>query len=335
MQVTLTGNPFVDTGLAVLASLAKKGTINDLTIDDIKRVHGDGKILASCNSRLKSISMIFTINSIITNPAIKNYEKRLLYYSKIITAILENFNTQDINERCESCGNQYSLDLDNLIRKTLVPLGYEDGKRYIGRDWFPLAGSLRSDAQALPSCSRAPNLCAKCLFAVHYLPLGIILVDGRITLFQSTSIDFWYELISEISNEMYNRISAQNYNTIGSKEGSTSAVKRLLSVMSRMNNDVIKGTSLFIWKFSNSGTGPDCKFEEIPNKALEFLQYAVRYGLRNEILELIMKDKSSEFSFLKCISLGRNYSSLYPYKNLMEFHKNFFPCIKLLFLMFQ
>ena len=94
--------------------------------------------------------------------------------------------------------------------------------------------------------------------------------------------------------------------------------------MSRMNNDVVKGTSLFIWKFSNSGTGPDCKFEEIPNKALEFLQYAVRYGLRNEILELIMKDKSPEFSFLKCISFGRSYLSLYPYKKFNGVSQKFF-----------
>ena len=31
------------------------------------------------------------------------------------------------------------------------------------------------------------------------------------------------------------------------------------------------GTALFVWSFSNSGTGPDCSIDEIPNNALQFL----------------------------------------------------------------
>ncbi|HKG89022.1 MAG TPA: hypothetical protein VKA95_11905 [Nitrososphaeraceae archaeon] len=65
-----------------------------------------------------------------------------------------------------------------------------------------LAGSIGNDAQALPSASRAPNLCAKCLFAVHYLPLGVILVNGKLAVFQSTSKNFWYALVNTIAIEI-------------------------------------------------------------------------------------------------------------------------------------
>ncbi len=310
----LTGNPFVDTGLAVIASLAKKDSVEDLTLEDIRNVHHDGEHLARWNAKLKCISMIFTINSVITQPSIRAPEKRILYYSKLTTAILESIDAQGIEEKCESCGNDFSLDIDKIIRTALVPIGYEEGRRYIGRDWFPLAGSIKNDAQALPSSSRPPNICAKCLFAVHYLPLGVILINGRLAIFQSTSTDLWYNLVRIIGTEIHERVSAGNYGTIGSKEGNAAAIKRLLIIMGDMKKDIEEGISLFIWKFSNSGTGPDCRIEEIPNSTLRFLQTAVKYGLRNEIMEIIKKDKNPEFSFLTCISASRDYRLLYPYK---------------------
>jgi len=316
VKIALTGNPFVDTGLAVIASLSKCEDIDDLTLDHMHNVHGDGELLARRNSELKSTSMIFTLNSVATNPAIKDHEKRILYYSKMITAILDSIGMEDIEETCESCGNPRSLDVDKLIRETLVPLGYEDAKRYVGRDWFPLAGSLKSDAQALPSGSRAPNICAKCLFAVHYLPLGVILINGKLAVFQSTSQGFWYDLVDNIAKTVHERVSASNVNTLGSKEGSTAAIARILDVMQDMRDEELDPvTSLFVWRFSNSGTGPDCIIEEIPNPALHFLHEAIRYVSRKEIIDLIFRDKKSpEYSFLNCIRKGSDYSSLYPYK---------------------
>lgn len=315
MKIELTGNPFVDTGLAVLATLSNCENINDLTLDHMKKVHGDGKELARWNSKLKSTSMIFTINSLATHPGIKDHVKRILYYSKMTTGILNKIGKEDIPERCESCGNNYSLDIDKLTREILVPLGNKDAKRYVGRDWFPLAGSIGSDAQALPASSRAPNICAKCLFAVHYLPLGLILISGRIAVFQSTSRSFWYDYVKSIVKEIRHRVTAGNMDTLGSKEGSVAAINRILIIMEEMHKeDLPPGTSLFVWRFSNSGTGPDCEIKEIPNSALVFLREAVRHGCRKEITEVISKDRNPEYSFLNCISKGTDYSFLYPFK---------------------
>lgn len=314
MKIELTGNPFVDTGLGAIATLADLDKINDLTYEHLVKVHGDGQRIAHWNSLFKSTSMIFTINSLVTHPGIKPPEKRIKFYRKITTAFLDNIGKETIQERCEACGNEKSIDIDKIFRETLVPLGAKDEFRTTGRDWFPLAGSLGSDAQALPSASRSPNICAKCLFAVHYLPLGTMLLDGRLVVFQSTSQKFWYELIQRIVHEVQKRISAGVRETLGSKEGSVAAVKRVLAYMDDMHDDLPAGTSLFVWKFTNSGTSPDCKIEEIPNSALVFLWKAVRSGLRAELEKMIVKDRNPRYSLLNCISTGQDYSRLYPFR---------------------
>ncbi len=312
MNLLLTGNPFVDTGLGVLAALGGCKKINELNLDIMKKVHGNGEKLARRNSSLKSISMIFTINSISTNPGIKDKEKRVLYYSKITTALLDNIGNEDVNELCESCGNDKSLDLDKIIRNTLVPLGYEDDIRYVGRDWFPLAGSLKSDAQSLPACSRGPNICAKCLFAVHYLTHGVLLIGGRLSVFQSTNLSFWFGFIKNLVKDVDNRISAGDFNTLGAKDNTT-AIKRLLLFMKDLKDEEINAT-LYLWKFSNSGTGADCKIEEIPNKALVFLHKVEREGFENELFDYLKKEKGGQSSLFNCILYGKDYWNLYPFK---------------------
>lgn len=311
MKISLTGNPFVDTGLAVLASLSSCKSIDDLTLDQMKKVHGNGEELARWNSKLKSTSMIFTIDSLATHPGIKPLERKMKFYSQITTAILNSIDHEDVHERCESCGNEFSLNLDELIRRTLVPLGYKDKMWFVGRDWFPLAGSMGSDAQALPAASRSPNLCAKCLFAVHYLPEGIMLMDGRLAVFQSTSRTLWYSYVRSIVEEVRNRIQASNFETLGRKEGNATVVRKTLDVMKDLRK-LDSGVSLFIWKFSNSGQNPDCSIEEIPNQALQFLfEVNINIG-REDIIRLVSRDRKPEYSLLNCITKGTDYQPLYP-----------------------
>ena len=66
------------------------------------------------------------------------------------------------------------------------------------------------------------------------------------------------------------RIRVDNFQTCGSKEGSLAVVRKTLETMSRLKH-IDPGTALFVWLFSNSGTGPECSIDEIPNDALQFL----------------------------------------------------------------
>jgi hypothetical protein len=309
----LTGNPFVDTGLAVIAAKAGCASVDDLSLEQMQKVHGDGEWLARVNSAIKSTSMIFTINSLSTHPGIKPLETRIKYYAAVTKAILDSIGKEDLDHYCECCGNKKSLDIDELVRRTLVPLGYPDASRSIGRDWFPLAGSIASDAQALPAASRSPYLCAKCLFAVHYLPLGTILMNGRLAVFQSTSETFWYRYVSRIARDVYNRVSAGMKETLGAKRGSTAVIEEAFGAMEEMKNEVLEpGTALFVWRFSNSGTGPDCTIEEIPNRALEFLYEARGYGYQKQVLDLISHERRKDPQLIQAIQGGQDYPSLYP-----------------------
>lgn len=317
MQVSLTGNPFVDTGLAVIATLAGCKNISDLTVDLIRHVHGNGEHLASINFNLRCTEQVFGKNSVILQNSFPP-EKRLLYYGRITTSFLNNIGFEDIQERCESCGHRLSLDLDKIIRNELVPLGYSKGKRYIGRDWFPLAGSLTNDAQSLPAASRPVNLCAKCLFAVHYLPQGAIIVNRKLTIFQSTSLKFWYSIVNTNTSNMQKKIIDGNFQTHGSVGGTVSAIQIILNVMHEMQEDLEPGTSLFMWMFSNSGIKPYCTIEEIPNSALSFIFEAIRHVQRSEIIDIVSQEdkKHPEYLFLNCISKGIDYYPIYYRKDL-------------------
>jgi hypothetical protein len=175
----------------------------------MRKVHGDGTKLARNNMRLSSNYMVF-VNSISMNPSVKDSKLRAKNYAKITTAILNNIAHEEIHELCDFCGNQDSVDLDKLFHRAFGDKKKDNKKKtknttdknnnkpqehYVGRDWFPLAGSIGSDAQALPGGSRSLNICAKCLFAVQYLPQGVILIKGLLTIFQSTSTTFWYQWV--------------------------------------------------------------------------------------------------------------------------------------------
>lgn len=314
--ISLTGNPFVDTGLAVLAALVPLDQVEALTIEDIRRVHGDGSQLSSWNGKLKNFTMVFTKNSLLTNASIKDPSKRTNMYQRVVNGLLNRIGLEELPYYCEACGAPQTLDFDRLCRSSLEDITANEQARFVGRDWFPLTGSMGSDAQALPAASRPVRLCAKCLFAVHYLPLGLILLDGQLTVFQSTSIEFWYEIVRDIANKVQSRIRAGDYSNLGAKEGTRAIVRRLLEIFdciqtAKRFSEIPQATALEAWRFTNSNP-PSCDITEIPNPALRFLWDAVSFGLRQEIEEIIGREGKRERPFLHCVLELRDYRSLYP-----------------------
>jgi CRISPR-associated protein Cst1 len=324
-KIELTGNPFVDSGLAVISHLSDCSSIDDLTLADMKSLHGDGEWLARNNIELKSSYQLFGSDCLILQNRIER-EQRIMYHTKITLAILNSIGHEDIDERCDTCGNYRSLDLDKLVKASGYDAerkerrrkgkGHEEMKRtttyHAGRDWFPLTGSMGSDAQALPCASRSLNFCAKCLFAVQYLPLAVFLVNGRLCIYQSTSKSFWYDLIGDTVRLIQERISTSIFDTVGKKEGSRAAIDRIINVMHGMHDELEPETSVYMWLFSNAGPGPDCSIEEIPNTALRFLFQVIKHIGRREITDLVTNNL--EYNFLRAIERGNDYNPLYPSK---------------------
>ena len=146
-------------------------------------------------------------------------------------------------------------------------------------DWFPLSGSLGSDAQALPVASRSVHVCPRCLFAVHYLPLALISLDGWPALFQSTSVEFRYELVRDLikgDGGAESRVKLKHFDTPGTKEGSRAVARRLMAFFERIQEanrfgDIARGATLLVWRFKNSGASPDCQIDVISQRGATVL----------------------------------------------------------------
>jgi hypothetical protein len=101
--LTLTGNFFVDNGLAVITPLAECDSIYKLTLDMVRNVHGDGTRPPRNNNRLVSTKSLY-LNSMLTN---NNRRKKpvamIENYAKITTAILDSIGKETINKYCDFC----------------------------------------------------------------------------------------------------------------------------------------------------------------------------------------------------------------------------------------
>jgi CRISPR-associated protein Cst1 len=323
IKIELTGNPFVDTGLGVIASLSKLDDINHLNLSHIKSVYGDGTQLVEWNSKLKAFSQIFGTNNPLYHPSL-GFKKGVgpsdnnkFVYKSILEGLLSEIGKSSNGRRCWSCGSPTDFDFIEITSRPIEKIGKKPPEeKYLGRDWFPLAGSLGSDAQALPAASLPPHICPKCLFAIHYLPLGLISLEGKPSVVQCTSTEYWYDFIYDIVEEVRGRVQSGKYETLGTKESkSRTMVTRLLKWFNHLQAEkkkFSKDINMYIWRFSNSGASPDCSIEEIPNPALAFLWDATSANLGMEIESLLRDENDPRNSLYQCILAKRDYPYLYP-----------------------
>lgn len=324
IQIQPTGNPFVDTGLYAMLAKAEElhpdNPPDSLTPELLKEVLGDGTWLAQANRQINSFFMV-CLNSALVNPSSnkrmkacrgelhpddEGWKQYLNTLFKLRDEVLSL--SPDTMDDCESCGDRPATKLPELSR--------------IGRDFFPLAGSLGNDAQALPAASRSPRICAFCLLAIQWLPLGAQMYNGRLACFQFTDSRLSYYAVQNSFSETISRLGAS---TIGDKvlapgtgEGARQAALFLIEQMRKLQqekklNNLPPHVTLNIWAFSNSGADPDCEITEVPNPALMFLWNAARNHLR-ELQELLKREdpKKTQTHLLNCIDRGRDYSGFYP-----------------------
>jgi hypothetical protein len=330
MEYQLTGNPFVDTGLLTLQAHASKQrglkSVMPLTpelVDEaMNDAEGFGRWLAKANRQLNSFFMVCT-NSALVNPS-KN--KHLTDTKELGLLAEEDTGWKDYLETlrrlqaelvekydadapiCESCGERPAT---NVLTR-------------VGRDFFPLAGSLGNDAQALPAASRAPRVCALCLIAIQWLPLGGIMFNGKLACFQFTEPTLSQRFVEDTYRENRSRLATANVKdkvpAYGSKQGATPAAQILVDRMRQLHEDIAdyelpEDVSLNIWAFSNSGASADCEVFEIHNPALQFLWQAAQKHY-TEISGLLKHEVPNRpgTHLLTAIENGADYSGFYPRK---------------------
>jgi CRISPR-associated protein Cst1 len=329
MNIALSGNPFVDTGLGVIAALSGLDDVTALTLEKMREVFDDGSQLAAWNSSLPTFTQVFGTNGPLFQKGygykkgIGPAERNFAIYRGTLQALLDLIPAMSAMPRgapCEACAAPNDFDFAHACGRVIEGAQAKaPEEKWVGRDWFPLTGSLGSDAQALPAASRPVHICPRCLFAVHYLPLALISLDGWPAMFQSTSVEFWYELVRDLvvgDGGAESRLKLGHFDTPGTKEGSRAVSRRLLAYFKRVQEanrfgDIDPDTTLLVWRFKNSGASPDCQIDVIPNEALRFLWAAAGSNLGREI-ESLIAGESKRSGFLHCISERREYPGLYP-----------------------
>lgn len=313
-----TGNPFVDMGMSVITALVKKDKVSELTIDDIETVW-EKYDLTDINDSLKSYTMVFGTNSPLKQSGYKGKNREIHRF--FLEELLREMKKNSTGLYCEICGEAHNFQLNVLWAKVAKRFELKEGDKKIGRDLFPLIGSIGNDAQVFPSASKTYEICPRCLYAVNYIPVGTMLIKGRLTCIESTSEELMTDLVEEIVETNLKRYRAGNKEIYGKKEGNSALYIKLMDRFSKLRyeikkEDLAETTAIYLWLFSNAGTGPDCDLIEIPNKSLKFFWDATdkEIGFKTELLNLINLDEKG--IIFDCINNNSDYYGLYPRKNI-------------------
>ena len=349
-----TGNPFVDTGWYAIAALSNRESVSDITQNDINRILSQYDI-ADINRKLKSFTMIFGTNGPLFQNAFKPHNKEI--YHDFLEELVRCFQDEPI-ELCEICGRMHNFNIKNIWNQIALKYNIKNKEeKTIGRDFFPLIGSLGNDAQALPGASRMYSICSKCLFAVNFIPLASLLLKGRLICYESTEEAFSIHLIKCNIRENMDKLYVEKSEIIGKNKGNIFYIKFVEDMLSEIDNinmmkSIKETTALYIWIFSNAGTGADCDLVEIPNPILRFIQKASLESIKikNNLLDILKNDNKGRFfddvtnrkecfilyphknstgchiklfEYYQCHVMGRSYSSLNTAKKIAKQLKNF------------
>ncbi|MCD9189184.1 MAG: type I-B CRISPR-associated protein Cas8b1/Cst1 [Pyrinomonadaceae bacterium] len=340
MEINLTGNPFVDTGIfTIKAHLARELGSEPkevLQVEDVKKAFeskdGFAKWLARANRQLKSFFMVVGTNSALVNPSnnkamnkSKNYglldeidsgwQNYVAKLQELSSELIKNEESELSGNEilCESCGERKATqNLDS-----------------IGRDYFPLAGSIGNDAQALPAASRAPKICPLCLLAVHWLPLGTGVFNRGLACFQFTEPILTQDLTQSIYERNRSQLDTTPVNeklsiSFSSDEAKSGKSKKSLGQLlfetinqfnyQRKRNNLPETVTLNIWTFSNAGQSADSDFFEIPNPSLQFFWDGLKH--KTELEKILQREdpKKPATHLLSAIEQQREYLGFYPQK---------------------
>jgi len=325
------GNPFVDTGWYAIAALSDRESVSDITKDDIIRVLSQYDI-SDINSRLKSFTMIFGTNGPLFQNAFRPHNKEI--YHDFLEELIGCFEDEAL-EICEICGCMHSFNINKIWNKIAQKYNIKSKEeKTIGRDFFPLIGSLGNDAQALPGASRMYSICSKCLFAVNFIPMATLLLKGRLVCYESTEEAFAIHLVKcnvreNIGKSNIEKEKTEKVEIIGKNKGNIFYIKFVEDLLSEIDNinmmKTIKDTTaLYIWLFSNAGTGADCDLIEIPNPVLRFIQKASLESIeiKNNLLDILNNDDKGRF--FDDITNKKDCYLLYPLKNYPGCHIKLF-----------
>nr|WP_321485503.1 hypothetical protein [uncultured Draconibacterium sp.] len=307
-----TGNAMLNNALMTIESIAELNNVVEIT-PQILSYYFDKLNLYSLNDRFKSYTMLFTKNCLLKTD--KTMGK--VVYKKVIQYLLNNFSNEG-KYVCEITGMHFDKTFNDLYREALKSAGLKEKEiankdTTINRGWFPLIGSLGSDAQALPQAKYVVQIHPICIPIMQFLPLSSLLYKRRLLLIDSSNFQFTKELIRENTQLIKKQIelTAENKSIENIKFGKGHYLLQAIEVLKRkeFENDY---SDLNLWSFSNSGIGASCEIERVPNILIKKLILLARNPIINNELKNILRSGGLAETFLKALENNSEWHRLYP-----------------------
>lgn len=329
---TYTGNAMLNNALMTIEALAGLKNVSEISPSSLKDLYYKVD-LKNVNKRLKSYTMVFSLNNPLVNPAKKVNNAGENTYHHLLTAIMDGFESEG-EKVCEISGLRFNKTFDEfykeelerqktllikeskdetLLKKELKNI--ENTDTSLNRTWFPLIGGLGSDAQALPQAKFTVQIHPICIPILQFLPLSALLYNGGILLVDSSN----FELIRAIINSN-TKIVTERIENVSVKE-SVKNVKdfhkgnyliKVLDILTEKEEMDESYSDLNMWSFSNSGTGASCYIDRVPNSLIRKLQKLYGNPKTGNELKHILSQPERSYSFIESLEGNNDWFFLYP-----------------------
>ena len=255
LNIKITGNPFIDSGIYALNRLVSKKTeIEEMTYVDLKTgidIISDLYLKEAWN---KNIYSIFP-NNILTNSAYKD-KKDTLYKEELI-GLLNSISDEVKNKAtCIGCGRRDSV------------------KEHVKRD-IPLTGSV-SFRNYFSYAKEGADYCPLCVLLIQFMPLSLYRSGGKFILLHSDSEKVMKYWNNQTNANFHKQIAFGNY--VGCfDEEYKNPVNGIFHIIQDMvfqyyNLDWFdENPSLNFYYFTNYNQSPELELYNFPNNVFHFL----------------------------------------------------------------
>jgi len=250
----ITGNPFVDSGLAALCILTNRKEPSEITLDDLKaQIDYIARLYSGKGWRDAFHGQVFP-NAELVNPASKDGPGQ---YRAALAQYLSQVTPGPGRGNCISCGQRDGIP----VEKTRVPL--------LG------SGKL---VNFFPAGSSGERFCPNCILAIQFMPLSIEKV-GKPLMLHTMNWTIQMAYARKIVGEARAREAAKQQGLVDTGQKKPAGVNAVYAAIEDILNDervAVEDISnleapLRFYHFSNYGQGPEMDMYDIPSAVFEFL----------------------------------------------------------------
>lgn len=325
-----TGNAMLNNALMTIEALDNLENVSEITADVLLKLY-KSQDLKSINKRLKSYTMIFSLNNPLVNPAKKQDNIGEKTYHHLLTSILNNFESKG-DKVCEISGLKFNKTFESFYKDEIETqkkqikakeLDSKEEKRLLNnventdislnRSWFPLIGGLGSDAQALPQAKFTIQIHPICIAIMQFLPLSALLYKGGVLLVDSSNFEFSREFIAQNVKRLKQAIETTSVLDSIENIKDYSKGNYILKAIEILEEKTLEESysDLNLWSFSNSGTGASCQIDRVPNSLIQKLMRMKKNPTISNELKSILSNSFLAYSFLESLENNTEWWALY------------------------